>query len=99
MSVKKPKIFDEVKAGKIDTWDYQLDFANYFNNGLTIIPNENLISNIGFGAGATHTMDKTSIYANMPLGQMDEIIDPCALNYIFFHTSIGCLISLVHSNK
>jgi len=69
-------IFDEVKAGKIDTWDYQLDFANYFNNGLTIIPNENLISNIGFGAGATHTMDKTSIYANLPLGRIDEIIDP-----------------------
>ncbi|HVW94768.1 MAG TPA: hypothetical protein VHA56_02200 [Mucilaginibacter sp.] len=70
------EVFNEVKNGKIDTWDYQLDFANYFNNGLTIIPNENLISNIGFGAAATHTIDGTSIYANMPLGELSEIVHP-----------------------
>jgi len=69
-------IFNEVKAGKINAWGYQLDFANYFNNGLTIIPNQNLISNIGFGANATHTLDEHSIYANIPLTEMDEIIDP-----------------------
>ena len=73
---KLKTVFDEVKAGKMDTWDYQLDFANYFNNGLTIIPNENLISNIGFNASATHTFDIDNIYANMPLGKIDEVIDP-----------------------
>jgi hypothetical protein len=69
-------IFNEVKAGKINAWGYQLDFANYFNNGLTIIPNQNLISNIGFGVNATHTLDEQSIYANIPLTEIDEIIDP-----------------------
>jgi hypothetical protein len=69
-------IFDEVKAGKINAWGYQLDFANYFNNGLTIIPNENLISNIGFGAGATHTIDENSIYADIPLTEIGEITHP-----------------------
>jgi hypothetical protein len=73
---KLKTVFDEVKAGKMDTWDYQLDFANYFNNGLTIIPNENLISNIGFSVSATHTFDTDNVYANMPLGKIDEIIDP-----------------------
>lgn len=69
-------IFEEVKEGKIDTWDYQLDFANFFNSGLTIIPNENLISNIGFGNGATHTLDKDDIYANIPLGEITQITHP-----------------------
>ncbi len=69
-------IFDEVKAGKIDTWDYQLDFANFFNNGLTIIPNQNLISNIGFGKNATHTANENDICANIPLAEIDEITHP-----------------------
>ena len=69
-------IFEEVKAGKINAWGYQLDFANFFNNGLTIIPNENLISNIGFGANATHTIDESSVYANIPLTEIDEITHP-----------------------
>jgi len=69
-------IFEEVKAGKIDTWDYQLDFANFFNNGLTIIPNENLISNIGFGVNATHTANVNSAFANLPLTEINEIKHP-----------------------
>ena len=69
-------IFDEVKAGKINAWGYQLDFANFFNNGLTIIPNDNLISNIGFGTNAVNTIDLNSIYANLPVTEIDEITDP-----------------------
>jgi hypothetical protein len=53
-----------------------LDFANFFNNGLVIIPNENLISNIGFGIDATHTTSTESVYANIPLVEIDEITDP-----------------------
>lgn len=70
------KIFREVKAGKINAWGYQLDFANFFNNGLTIIPNDNLISNIGFGTNAVNTIDFNSIYANLPVTEIDEITDP-----------------------
>ena len=69
-------IFERVKAGKVNAWGYQLDFVNFFNNGLTIVPNENLISNIGFGPGATHTIDENSIDANVPVVEIDEIIDP-----------------------
>jgi hypothetical protein len=38
-----------------DAWDYQWFFACISNNGLCIIPNVNLVSNIGFGPDATHT--------------------------------------------
>jgi len=72
-------IFKELKAGKINSWAYPLDFANFFNNGLVIIPNENLISNIGFSAGATHTIDKNSVYANIPLVEINEIQHPIFL--------------------
>ena len=60
-------IFKELKAGKIDTWDYQLGLTNYFNNGLCIIPNYNLVSNIGFGYNATHTTETGNSNANIPL--------------------------------
>jgi len=69
-------IFKKVKAGEIDTWDYQLAFINYFNGGLAINPNINLISNIGFREDATHTVDLTSDYANIPLKEITEITYP-----------------------
>jgi len=44
--------------GKINTWDIQWVFACWTQNGLSILPNVNLISNIGQGTGATHTAGK-----------------------------------------
>jgi hypothetical protein len=69
-------IFKELKEGKINSWAYQLDFINFFNNGLIIIPNENLISNIGFRANATNTFDVDSVFANVPLSDIEDILDP-----------------------
>nr|WP_256484224.1 nucleotide-diphospho-sugar transferase [Mucilaginibacter flavidus] len=69
-------IFKEVKAGKVNSWAYPLDFINFFNNGLVIIPNKNLISNIGFGGDATNTISTESVYANLPVAEIDEITDP-----------------------
>lgn len=45
------------------TWDYQWEFIRRINSGLTILPQKNLISNLGFGEDATHTTnpeDKSS---------------------------------------
>jgi hypothetical protein len=58
------KAFDKVFNGKIDTWDHQWTLTCWINNMLAVMPNTNLISNIGFGESATHTVNK-SIYANM----------------------------------
>ena len=70
------QIFIDLKAGKIDTWDYQLTITNFFNNGLSIIPNVNLISNIGFGADATHTSSVENINANISLANISHITHP-----------------------
>jgi len=51
------RLFDRVAAGEIDTWDYQLVCSLWARGGLTIVPRNNLVWNIGFGADATHTTD------------------------------------------
>ncbi len=65
-------IFKKLKAGEIDTWDYQFNFLGFFTEGLTITPNVNLITNIGFGEGATHTFDTVNPFAAMPIGELTE---------------------------
>lgn len=70
------KLFKETKAGKINTWDYQAGFAHFFNNCLNIIPNINLVSNIGFGEGAENTLNAEHPYANIPLEEINEITHP-----------------------
>ena len=63
------RIFEQVYQGKIDTWDYQWTFACMRKQRLTVLPNVNLISNIGFGPGATHTTGAGEL-ANLPLQPM-----------------------------
>jgi len=50
-------IFMQMKNEAIDTWDYQWTFTLWNKNQLTILPNFNLVSNIGFGTDATHTTE------------------------------------------
>lgn len=49
------KAFKAIEENTLDTWDFQWDFTVRTNNGLAIVPNVNLIHNIGFGVDATHT--------------------------------------------
>ncbi len=58
-------IFQDVFDDLIDTWDYQWTFACWVQSGLTILPNVNLISNIGFNNEATHTKRSRNRLANM----------------------------------
>ncbi|MGW8247535.1 MAG: hypothetical protein ACWGOV_05430 [Acidiferrobacterales bacterium] len=54
----------------IDTWDYQWQFTLFVNNGLAISPKQNLVSNIGFGADATHTRGEGSGRSEIPTQEM-----------------------------
>ncbi|MFM6532419.1 MAG: hypothetical protein ACKPIB_29745, partial [Dolichospermum sp.] len=47
--------WQKVYSGKIDTWDYQWHLTSLCYAGLSIKPNCNLITNIGFSSEATHT--------------------------------------------
>jgi hypothetical protein len=51
-------ILDSTYAGieKVDTWDYQWLFTIWAHHGLSVLPNTNLISNLGFNReDAAHT--------------------------------------------
>ncbi|WP_149207915.1 nucleotide-diphospho-sugar transferase [Flavobacterium johnsoniae] len=69
-------IFNKMLRNGIDTWDYQWTITNFFNNSLSIIPNVNLISNIGFGVNATHTMDVNDTFSNLKTEKLGEITHP-----------------------
>jgi len=68
-------IFDQVYENKIDTWDYQWAFSIWKMDGLCVIPNYNLISNIGFRDDATHTKSASKL-ANQKIQSMDIIKHP-----------------------
>lgn len=68
------EIFQKVHGGhRKDIWDYQWLCATWIHQGLTIIPNVNLVSNIGFGPDATHTNTPDPAITNI---QTEEIHFP-----------------------
>jgi hypothetical protein len=64
--------YEKVYQEKIDTWDYQWNFGSRLNGRIAVMPNINLISNIGFGDDATHTT-AGSVLANI---EAEEMIFP-----------------------
>jgi hypothetical protein len=62
--------FDSVASEKVDTWDYQLAFMHFESNLLSVIPAVNLISNIGFGPDATHTVSQPAESLHLTTGQL-----------------------------
>ena len=74
------KIFNQVYSGKIDTWDYSWLFSAWFQNALTVTPNVNLVSNIGFGPNSTHTNDANDKAANIPTKEVGVINHPISIN-------------------
>ena len=54
---------------------------------MCIIPNENLVTNIGFGNNATHTINADDPLANNSLGSINKIIHPLSKEISFFENS------------
>ena len=73
------KNFELVFTNQKDTWDIQWMYSISINHGLTIIPNSNLVSNIGFESGATHTFNQSDPMANRPLQSIEEINFPTSM--------------------
>jgi len=74
--------FDAVRAGTINTWDFQWVFACMMQGGLAINPQKNLVSNIGFGDLATHTADLNNKAAQIPTAPLElPLIHPDSLSH------------------
>jgi hypothetical protein len=59
-------IFEKMYQGDEQTnrktiWDYQWQFTCHINSGLVIVPNRNLVKNIGMGVDATNTTSLTGV--------------------------------------
>lgn len=69
--------FRRIVNQRIDTWDFQWVYALLCNNGLSIIPNTNLIKNIGFSEDATHTVNSDNEFAQLNLNSIEsDLVHP-----------------------
>lgn len=67
------EIFRKMQNLEIDTWDYQWTYAIIKNKGLCINPAKNLVSNIGFSQGGTHTFNKKNQLADNKIYSLEHI--------------------------
>jgi hypothetical protein len=88
------EVFDRMYQGAPDVWDYQWNYACWTQNGLAILPSVPLATNVGFGAGATHTKSPIPGLMRAP-GEIDRIDHPpfmvrnCEADAYVFENSFG----------
>lgn len=93
-----------------NTWDYAWTLACWRRGGVAIHPCVNLVSNIGYGAGATHTTRADDPLANLPTTAMGfplrhpgEISCPeerdCRLEKTFFSGRLQRLFAMVRGQR
>jgi len=100
---------DAVYKGHFDsTWDYSWHASLWRLGGLTVTPNVNLVSNIGFSASATHSKNETSDLSRLDTHEIGAIVHPKSVNQNFdadqftfrkvfghdFHSRIGFFVRL-----
>jgi len=71
--------FDSTFRGDTVTWDYQLMASVWRARGLTLTPAVNLVSNIGFGDGATFTKNTENPLSAAPTFPIYPLTHPAAL--------------------
>lgn len=57
--------FKAFESGAYNNWDFKWNLACYANNGLAIVPESNLVANIGFDEQSTHTKNKKHWLADL----------------------------------
>lgn len=66
---------DAVMSGRLSSWAYRWQIACWANNGLSVLPEVNLVQNVGFGAAATHTTDDHG-HLSVSAGRLESIEHP-----------------------
>ena len=71
--------FAATARGRIDSWAYRWTFALWQQDCLSVSPYRNLVSNIGFGSGATNTRESDPLAA-LPVSPMPfPLVHPASL--------------------
>ena len=95
--------FDATHAGLLDTWDYQWVYHNLKHDRLAIVPNWNMVENIGFGLDATHTAGRGKPLPVARRSEPAKIVHPSSLLPDFaadeftYRTHLG--LGMVHDMK
>jgi hypothetical protein len=58
-------IFQKTYTDEIEAWDYRWTLACWLQNSLSVVPNVNLVKNIGFGMGGTNTLSSRHFLADL----------------------------------
>jgi hypothetical protein len=90
--------FELMAKMAVDTWDIQLVNAAMRNQALAVIPNVNLVENIGWGADATHTkevprsiqqLETMQFPLKHPLIEIDSKADRYLNRLVYQATTLG----------
>jgi len=63
-------IFDRCAAGEINSWAFPWTYSCWIQSGLTILPNQNLVRNIGFGQDGTNTTSADHPASKLPVSPL-----------------------------
>lgn len=70
------RTLEKMHNGKLNTWEYPWLYTFWSNSGLCISPNKNLVTNIGFGANATHTKTPSDKLSKLKTESILKITHP-----------------------
>lgn len=73
-------LFLQVHCGVLNSWAYPWVYSCLVNNGLSIVPQKNLVTNIGFGLEGTHTKQSCSDAAGRARFDLEVAFHP---RYVF----------------
>jgi hypothetical protein len=76
------RLWDSIRCERFnDIWDAQWAYACRAHRGLSIVPNTNLIHNIGWGNDATHHKTK-QCYLGLPIASLDNpLVHPLSYDH------------------
>lgn len=90
------RIFDLNYNKHFDTWDYAWFWVCLKNRAVTVTPNVNLVSNIGFGPNATHTKHFDPRFGNRSTSRIERFVHADRIevsDFADFHTFERCFQS------
>lgn len=90
------RIFDLNYNKHFDTWDYAWFWACLKKGAVTVTPNVNLVSNIGFGPNATHTKHFDPRFGNRSTSGIEKFVHADRIeisDFADFHTFEQCFQS------
>jgi hypothetical protein len=86
-------IYEKCVRGKVDSWAYRWTFRCWEQGGLTLLPNVNLVHNIGFDEEGTHTREgdftpkrelgRLASFRSPSSLQVCEVADQFTFNHVF----------------